>query len=322
MSTHAQTPTNNRVPLEIDEDFRDLMPPLSKEAYVQLEQSILGEGCREPLVAWECEGKTILLDGHNRYAICEANNIPYRTVVKTQAEIPDREAAMDWIDRNQLARRNLTPRQFTMVLGRRYNRQKQTHGGDRKSSGRNDHLNPDAGKTAEKIAQEHGVNERTVRRAGEFVKAVEKAKEHDPDIEQKIVQGKVSRKEVLAKAKPAAPSKSGQKLPQDADGREIPTHLVGVFGTQGQFERFAQNLSTLKGQVRQAMEANPVAWSQFNENAFRAAISQCHGLLTLSAPFIVCSYCGASESENCRACKGTGFLSKAQARCAPEELRS
>ena len=57
------------------------------------------------------------------------------------------------MDANQLGRRNLTPDQHTLLLGRRYNRVKKAHGGDRKSesSGQNDHLN-----TAESIAQQHG----------------------------------------------------------------------------------------------------------------------------------------------------------------------
>jgi len=295
MTTSAQIPTN-QVSLEIDEDFRDLMPPLSKEAYVQLENSIVKEGCREPLVVWECDGKHILLDGHNRRAICEANNIAYYIVVKTAAEVPDRDAALEWILRNQLARRNLTPEQFRDYLGKLYNTQKARHGGDRKSSGQNDHLIEAAGKTAEKLAKEYGVSEATVRRAGRQVAGKSKGK------------------------RPAAPKEAEHV--KDADGREIPAHLVGVFGAQEQFERFAQTLSTLKGRVKQAVEANPVAWSQFNENAFRAAIEKARDQLTLSGPFVVCSYCGGSDSDKCRACKGSGFLSRAKARCAPKELRS
>jgi ParB family chromosome partitioning protein len=57
------------------------------------------------------------------------------------------------------------------LIGRRYNRVKKAHGGDRKSeesSGQNDHL-----KTAESLASDYGVTERTVRRAGQYADAVE-----------------------------------------------------------------------------------------------------------------------------------------------------
>jgi hypothetical protein len=41
--------------------------------------------------------------------------------------------------------------------------------------------------TAESIAAEHGVSERTVRRAGKFAAAVEVLKKTDPEIERRIV---------------------------------------------------------------------------------------------------------------------------------------
>lgn len=58
---------------------------------------------------------------------------------------------------------------FTLLLGRRYNRQKNTHGGDRKSSDQSEHLK----NSAKKIADEHGVDAKTVKRAGKFAEAAD-----------------------------------------------------------------------------------------------------------------------------------------------------
>jgi hypothetical protein len=55
------------------------------------------------------------------------------------------------------------------LLGRKYNRLKNTHGGERVASGQNDHL-----KTAEKMAEQHGVSRATVERAGALVSALDK----------------------------------------------------------------------------------------------------------------------------------------------------
>ena len=52
----------------------------------------------------------------------------------------DVDAAMDWIDANQLGRRNLTPDQRSIIRGRRYNRMKKAQGGAREASGQSDHL--------------------------------------------------------------------------------------------------------------------------------------------------------------------------------------
>lgn len=87
--------------LQIDEEFRALIPPLRIDERAELEASIDQDGCRDPLTVW---GGTII-DGHNRYEICSRLNVPYQIVEK---QFDDRVSALIWIRRNQLARRNLT----------------------------------------------------------------------------------------------------------------------------------------------------------------------------------------------------------------------
>ncbi|MEO0594845.1 MAG: hypothetical protein AAF126_01910, partial [Chloroflexota bacterium] len=64
--------------IQIDSEFKALIPPLQDDEYTRLEQSILEEGCRDALVVWQ--GKNILVDGHNRYAICTQHSLPFDTV--------------------------------------------------------------------------------------------------------------------------------------------------------------------------------------------------------------------------------------------------
>jgi ParB family chromosome partitioning protein len=159
--------------VSIDPEFKKLIPPLRPEEYVQLEANIKREGCRDPLVLWrrgECD--YVLIDGHNRYEICEAHGMQY--AVK-EMEFAGRDAVMDWIDKNQLGRRNLTKEDFTLIIGRRYNRMKK---------GKGEHVGnqytlekaqnePLPKTTAEVIAEEHGVSRETVKRAGKLADAVE-----------------------------------------------------------------------------------------------------------------------------------------------------
>lgn len=86
--------------LTIDPEFKNLIPPLTSEEYAGLEESILAEGCRDSIVAWH----GILIDGHNRYEICEKYGIPY-SIMETDFE--SRDAVKLWMMKNQLARRNL-----------------------------------------------------------------------------------------------------------------------------------------------------------------------------------------------------------------------
>src|SRR4029453_82937 len=115
--------------LHLDPAFQAAIPPPTAEEYTQLEANLLAHGCRDPLVVWQ--ETNLVLDGHNRYAICQQHQIPFTT---TAVSLPDRDAAMNWIDANQLGRRNLTPDQMSLLRGRRYNRAKRQYGGDRKSS--------------------------------------------------------------------------------------------------------------------------------------------------------------------------------------------
>ena len=139
----------------IDNHFQSLIPPLSAEEKAQLEENIKIEGCRDTLITWQ----GILLDGHNRFEICERLNIPFRTM---EIDLPDRDAAEDWIDKNQLGRRNLTPDQMSLLRGRRYNRAK-TKGHGSKTGYQNDTQNI---KTADRLAKEHGVSPATIKRDG------------------------------------------------------------------------------------------------------------------------------------------------------------
>lgn len=86
--------------INIDPEFAALIPPISKEEKEMLEASLLKEGCRDRLTVWN----GILLDGHNRLSICEANGITYNV---RDIALPDRDAARLWIVENQLGRRNL-----------------------------------------------------------------------------------------------------------------------------------------------------------------------------------------------------------------------
>src|ERR1035437_10710789 len=97
---------------KIDPEFRDLIPPLFPDELAQLEASILKDGIRDPLVAWQKNGTSLLVDGHQRWEIIARPKIrDYRVGGK---EFQDRNDAKEWIIDNQCGRRNL-PR-FTKCL--------------------------------------------------------------------------------------------------------------------------------------------------------------------------------------------------------------
>ncbi|NPV52203.1 MAG: hypothetical protein HPY71_01615 [Firmicutes bacterium] len=166
----------------IDKEFKELLIPLTEQERRLLEESLLAEGCRDPLVVWA--GENILLDGHNRYEICSKHGIEYDVVYR---EFKDRTEAESWAISNQLARRNLTPEKFAYMLGKLYEKRKQGHGGDRKSEGSSPQ-SEDLKKTAEAIADEFKVGRATVERAAQFAQAVDEiAKVAGEQVKHKIL---------------------------------------------------------------------------------------------------------------------------------------
>ena len=103
--------------LKIHPDLQKHIWPLRREEFNQLEENILAEGIRDKIIAW----RGYIVDGHNRYLIAQKHNIPYEV---EEYEFEDIEAVKDWMDANQLGRRNLTEDQWQISIGRRYNREK------------------------------------------------------------------------------------------------------------------------------------------------------------------------------------------------------
>lgn len=148
----------------IDPELRSHLVPLKTEERDQLEAALLEDGIRTPLVLWG----DVLVDGHNRYEIAQAHGLSFEV---ERREFADRDAVLDWMDREQIGRRNVTPDQLRMLIGRLYNRRKQ-------QGVRNDLTSrQDDGKlhAAEEVARESGVSPRTVERAGADAAAIDAA---------------------------------------------------------------------------------------------------------------------------------------------------
>lgn len=87
--------------IKINTEFEKLIPPLSNNERTLLEASILAEGCRDALITWN----GWIVDGHNRYAICQEHDIDFDMVEK---DFEDENEAKLWMLDNQAGRRNLT----------------------------------------------------------------------------------------------------------------------------------------------------------------------------------------------------------------------
>lgn len=97
----------------IHEALRAYIDPLTEHEYEALERSLLTEGCRDALVCWG----NVLIDGHNRYAICQKHQLPYKVVQNDH--FANIEEVQLWMIDNHLARRSVSDFQRGMLALRK-----------------------------------------------------------------------------------------------------------------------------------------------------------------------------------------------------------
>jgi hypothetical protein len=86
----------------VNEELKAYIDPLTPEEYEALERSILAEGCRDALVLWG----DVLVDGHNRYGICQKHGLPFQTVQNTRFKSIDDVHL--WMIDQHLGRRSIS----------------------------------------------------------------------------------------------------------------------------------------------------------------------------------------------------------------------
>ena len=171
--------------IKIDPEFQALIPVLKQDEFEKLKESVSVEGCRDPIVLWA--GHDILLDGHNRFKICQELGKMFRT---TELNFEDRDHAMLWIVKNQLGRRNLNDKQFSVMIATEYNLTKKIEGGDKKSEDHKKSLDENhqvIGSTRERIATKHNVTPWKVQTSVELAEALDAIKEVAPEMAEKLI---------------------------------------------------------------------------------------------------------------------------------------
>ncbi len=193
--------------LQIDPEFKTLIPKLRKNEFLQLESNIMTDGCRESIITWN----GIIIDGHNRYEICHRHKIPFQI---KEMEFECREAVIAWICANQLGRRNISEETRKYLIGMQYHNEKiignrhnerginqYTVGGS--SSGEALTTADISHRTALRIGDEHHISHGTVQKYANYSRAVDEIGKHEPKLVAKILSGnyKISHKNVVELSK-------------------------------------------------------------------------------------------------------------------------
>lgn len=158
------------------------------------------DGCRDPILVWN----GTIVDGHNRYEICNRLQIPYAV---QNMNFDSRNDAIIWICNNQLGRRNITEETRKYLIGRQYEAEK-TVGFRRNLDGHNqythsskfeaaDELHATIGKerresssrTANRLSKKYHISCGAVQKYGKYSTAVDTIAEKSPDLAPQILSG-------------------------------------------------------------------------------------------------------------------------------------
>lgn len=191
----------------IKEELKRHIWPLKPEERDHLEKILLEEGCRDALVYAEIDGENVLLDGHNRYEICEGHGLKYNTVLNKNVKTI--EQAKDWMDANQVGRRNLTADQFRISIGRRYLSERKTA----ETQSRGNRFTVEGGKnyhpeetenTDKKLSTEYNVSPKTVRNYARQAEQYKRLQAEQPQLAEAVWRGERTFKDALHKRRIAS----------------------------------------------------------------------------------------------------------------------
>lgn len=186
--------------IAIDSEFQSLIPPLSDDEYERLEKSILSEGVRNPIITWN----GTIIDGHNRYHICEEHGIkcPQR-----ERDFPSREAAKIWIIENQFGRRNLSAYDrsaLALQLEPLYAAEAKRRQGTRTDLVQNSAPSPESGKTIDKLANLAGTSRDTIRKVKVIEAEAAKGNETAIEAREAVKSGEKSIHKAYTEVRPKA----------------------------------------------------------------------------------------------------------------------
>jgi len=200
-----------------------VIPPQSKEEHDGLENSILVNlfDPAYPIIVWD----GFIVDGHNRYEICQKHGIDYSI---SEKDFVNRTDAYNWIIDNQLSRRNLKPDQYSYLRGKNKDDLKLEYGHNLPTFDKlsNELLATDGVKshnatlkspninkgdekdTASNIAKKDKINRATVFRDARFADAVDEIAENTGINAQDLLAGnlgKITKKDITKIAKEKTP---------------------------------------------------------------------------------------------------------------------
>ena len=251
----------------IDNEFRTLIPPLTKEEFDQLEANCLENGIQDSLKVWN----GVLVDGHNRHEIAQKHGLEFKT---EEMEFSSRDDVKLWIIRNQLGRRNLDKWQRFDLAKQQEHIEKAKAKGRMSDGGKGVEILPHLKeKTRDAMGEKVGVSGKTY----DKMKAIDDS--DNEEVKQKVRNKEMSIDKAYREVKGLSPKKKSQpqtevreaeitvtnedvmKNPLQVEEMEVKTHTMPtpVLEEPLPFEETTEDVSEDLASTFDVFDAAPVA---------------------------------------------------------------
>lgn len=296
-------------PIHYSEIIR-LFPEMSEEERLALKEDIRINGVLDPVTLWQGE----LIDGRNRWEICEELNIS----CPTQSFEGTYDEAVAYAMSKNFARRHLDSSQRAALLVEtgliQWEDVGEADGDEKKSRSK--------GRSDEKIAKAAGTNR-------QYLHDALAIKEADPEMFERVKSGEIK----IHKAMKQVKKNQGEDQPKEEKGESggagqrdqlglvVPESLVEVFVAATGFDETAKLVRELEKKFRIVAADKAGELLEGDMQAVKAALETLKGSLKLHRPHTTCPHC-SGKGDGCDHCRRRGWVTQNVYRSAPEELKA
>lgn len=174
--------------------FENLTIPISCAEENELAESLIHEGCKEPITVWN----DILLDGHKRYKICMMEHIDFdvqKIACKTKEE------AIIWVCRKRTAELSRGSQAFRYLMGKWYLSEVELNRTQKKTRMRKEDSNDkrERHRTSDLMSKEVGFHHSTLEKYGSVATALDILTQIEPLLLEAIMTDAlfISQKDIL-----------------------------------------------------------------------------------------------------------------------------
>lgn len=215
---------NDMSNVKIDEELRNLLPPLKPEEFEKLEESILKNGVLDPVKVWlnDKTGEIYLIDGHNRYSICTKHNISmayWNIQYFDSNNFKTKKDVIKWILENQLGRRNLSIPERYEILQRYKSMFEEKAKANMSAGGKGSTILPKVD-TRKEMAKIVGTSEGTYSKLDKIFNS------NNEEVKNKVKTGKISVSKAIEKINPIQEKYVGKEI--NTKNKELEKNLNGL----------------------------------------------------------------------------------------------